>query len=616
MMDPQLKRLLGYTKPYKWYVFLNVFNNALYSFFGMLTFLVLKPMLDVLFGATVPGDVKKPVWEGLKHIKTYLSDWMTYYWSGYLQSHTAGDALKLVIITVIGLVFLKNFFGYTGLFFGTLLRNGMLRDLRLELYQKIEHLPVGFFTDRRKGDILTRITGDVNQVKNAALVILEMLVRDPLTIVFTLGAMWFLNTQLTIFILIFVPVSGAVISLIGKKLKQQNIEQQRLASEFLSHTEETLTGIKVIKSFNAEDLFYTKFKNIMQRLYRSMNRLANRQNLASPLSELLGVMVIAGIIGYGGHLVLIKHSLSASAFVTFIGLAYNILTPAKNIARAGYAVRRGMGSAQRVFEILDMPVSIKDKPNAVSKKSFDSEVKFERVYFKYEADEVLKDVSFTIPKGSTVALVGQSGSGKTTLANLLIRFYDVTGGSIKMDGMDIRDIKIKDLRSLMAIVTQESLLFNDTVRNNIAIAKPDATDDEIIRAAKIANAHDFIMQLPQAYETQIGEGGNKLSGGQKQRINIARAVLKNPPLMILDEATSALDTESERLVQEALDKLMKNHTSLVIAHRLSTIKNADLIIVMEHGRVKESGTHAELMQKKGIYHKLVMLQSFDDWTAD
>ncbi len=616
MMDPQLKRLLGYTKPYKLFVGLNILNNALYSFFGMLTFLVLKPMLDVLFGAGVEEKTVKPVWQGIKHAKSYFSDITAYYWSGYLEQHTEGEALTLVIFMVILLVFLKNLFGYAGLYFGTLLRNGILRDLRLQLYKKIEQLPVGFFTDQRKGDILTRITGDVDQVKDAVIVILEMLVREPLTILFTLGAMWFLNAQLTVFILIFVPVSGAIISLIGKKLKQQNIEQQKVSSEFLSLTEETLTGIKVIKSFNAEDLFYAKFKDIMARLYRSMNRLANRQNLASPLSEVLGVMIIAGIIGYGGHLVLVKHSLSASAFVTFIGLAYNVLTPAKNIARAGYAVRRGMGSAQRVFEILDMSVPIKDKPDAVSKTSFDEKIEFDRVYFKYEADEVLKDVSFTIPKGSTVALVGQSGSGKTTLANLLIRFYDVTRGSIKMDGIDIRDIKIKDLRSLMAIVTQESILFNDTVRNNIAIAKPDATEEDIVRAAKIANAHDFIMRLPQGYDTPIGEGGNKLSGGQKQRINIARAVLKNPPLMILDEATSALDTESERLVQEALDKLMENHTSLVIAHRLSTIKNADLIVVMEHGRVKETGTHAELMKQKGIYHKLVMLQSFDDLTAD
>ncbi len=610
MSQNHLKRIARYAKPYKKHVTVNVISNILYSFFGMLTFLVLYPMLNILFKVETPQVKSEPVWQGIGGMKKYLEDWLAWQWSEYVSTHSSQEALAVVIGLVLFIVFLKNFFGYLAMVYATILRNGILKDIRAQLYAKILRLPLEYFTDKRKGDTIARITSDVYEVQMTSMTLLEMMVRDPMSILFTVIAMWMLNARLTVFIFIFVPLAGLIISLIGKKLKQSSLEVQQVNSRFLSHVEESLSGIKVIKAFNAEKLFTEKFISIIKEMFRKTNRMVNRQNLASPLSEVLGVAVIAGIIAYGGHLVLVEKSLSASVFVTFVALAYNVLTPAKNIAKAGYAVRRGMASAQRVFAIMDADEKIKDKPHAISKKSFEKEIALEHVHFKYEADEVLKDVSFNIPKGSMVALVGQSGSGKTTIAHLLMRFYDVTSGAIKIDGTDIRDIKLKDLRNLMAIVTQESILFNDTVRNNIAIGKPDATDEEIIQAAKVANAHEFIMELPQGYDTNIGDSGNKLSGGQKQRINIARAVLKNPPIMILDEATSALDTESERLVQEALDRLMQNHTSIVIAHRLSTIKNADKIVVMEKGRVKEFGSHRELMQQKGIYYKLVMLQSF------
>jgi len=610
-MDKNLRKIVAYAKPYKKFISLNILSNILYSFFGMLSFLVLIPMLDILFNVK-PGEIPpEPEWKGIMHAKTYGEEWLAHYWALYVQTHETSHVLVAVIALVLVIILLKNLFGYGALVFATFLRNGILRDIRKDLYRKILSLPVGFFSERRKGDTFSRITSDVWEVQNTTMIFLEMIIREPTTILFSVAAMWMLNAKLTIFIFIFVPLAGLIISAVGKKLKQSSMDVQRVNAKFYSHVDETLSGIKIIKAFNAEKLFTRKFDHILDLMYRLTNRMANRQNLSGPLSETLGVAVIAGIIGYGGHLVLIEKSLSPSVFMAFIALAYNVLTPAKNIAKAGYAIRRGLASAERVFEIMEAKDEIPEKPDALPKKSFDDKIELDHVSFRYELDDVLKDVSFTIPKGYTVALVGQSGSGKTTIAHLLMRFYDVTRGAIKIDGIDIRDIKKKDLRDLMAIVTQESILFNDTVRNNIALAKPDATMDEIIQAAKVANAHDFIMELPQGYDTVIGDQGNKLSGGQKQRINIARAVLKNPPVMILDEATSALDTESERLVQEALDKLMEKHTSLVIAHRLSTIKNADKIVVMEKGRVIEEGTHRELMEKKGIYHKLVTLQSFD-----
>ncbi len=600
-----------YVKPYKKFAFLNIISNVFYALFSTLAFLVFIPLLKVLFSEDVQKAVPKPEWTGIEHIKEYSGQLLNYHWLDYINTHGQKQALTLVIILVISIVFLKNLFNYLALFFMTFLRNGVLKDMRDDMYDKVLSLPVPFFSERKKGDVIARMTSDVNEVKNAALIVLEIIVREPLTILFTIVTMLYLNYKLTLFVFLFTPVAGYIISMIGKKLKKASHLVQKENSQFLSLIEETLTGLKIIKGFNAEPIFSKKFKKITDNIYHYSNAMINRQNLAHPASEFLGILVIVAIVWYGGQLVLDEKSLSPAVFITFIALAYNVLTPAKAIAKASYTIQKGMASVERIFNILEAKNPLEDKPNAIHKKSFDKEIRFDKVSFKYELDEVLKDISFDIKKGEMVALVGQSGSGKSTIANLLLRFYDVTKGSIKIDGTDIRDITKKSLRNLMGLVTQDSILFNDTVKNNIALGKPDASMDEIIRAAKIANAHEFIMELPNGYDTNIGDSGNKLSGGQKQRLNIARAILKNPPVMVMDEATSALDTESEKLVQDALDKLMKDRTSVVIAHRLSTIKNADKIIVLHKGQIIEIGNHKELMDKKGTYHNLIMLQSFE-----
>ena len=423
--------------------------------------------------------------------------------------------------------------------------------------------------------------------------------------------MFSLSVKLTIFVFIFIPVSGIIISWIGKSLKKHSQRVQQENGIFLSVLDETLNGLKVIKGFNGEQRFISTFKNSTARLYKFANDLAHRQNLASPTSEFLGIIVIAVILLYGGRMVLVDNTLTPDQFITYMALAYNILTPAKAISKASYKVKSGNASADRVLEILQTESTIKDTSDASLKNEFTTSIELHNISFKYEDDLVLKNFSLTVPKGTSVALVGQSGSGKSTIANLVTRFYDVNNGAIAIDGEDIRAITKHSLRSLMGLVTQDSILFNDTVKNNILLGKEHASDEEIINALKIANAWEFVKDLPQGIETNIGDAGGKLSGGQKQRLSIARAVLKNPPIMILDEATSALDTESERLVQDALEKVMEHRTSIIIAHRLSTIQNADKIVVMSKGEIAEQGTHAELLSKNGVYKKLVDMQSFD-----
>jgi subfamily B ATP-binding cassette protein MsbA len=569
--------------------------------------MALIPMLNVLFEKETALRIK-PQWTGIKHIKDFIFDNLNYQITLMTDEKGQMTALLYMVGLIILIFLLKNIFNYAAMFFITFLRNGVLKDIRNEIYEKSIRLHLAYYSEKRKGDMMSRISGDVSVVQNSFLSVLELLVKEPLTIIFTLIGMLALSTKLTLFVFVFIPISGYIISVIGKKLKQQSSIAQKEQGYFLSLIDESLGGLKVIKGFNAEAFFSKHFNKSTHRFYTISNKLLNRQNLASPMSEFLGIVVIAALLWFGGRMVLLEKTLDAASFIAFMGLAYNILTPAKSISKAVYSVRKGNAAAERVLDVLYTKNPLEDKKDAKEKDSFNKEIVFNHLSFKYEDDWVLKDFDLTVKKGQTVALVGQSGSGKSTIAALLTRFYDVNKGSILIDNIDIRNLKKSSVRGLMGLVTQEAILFNDTVKNNILFGIEDSTDEQIINAAKVANAHDFIMKLPKGYDTNIGDSGGKLSGGQKQRLSIARAVLKNPPIMILDEATSALDTESERLVQDALEHMMQNRTSVVIAHRLSTVQKADLIVVLKEGKIIERGTHKELIAAKGTYKMLVDMQ--------
>ena len=603
------KKIFKFAIPYKKYIFLNIFFNILYALFSALSFLSLMPMLEVLFGDNKRTYIK-PEFDNLSNFGNNLEEWLNFQVSSY-----AGDdpkkALIFVILTVIILFFFKNFFNYIAMFFITFLRNGVLKDLRESVYKKIITLPLPFFSEKKKGDVISRITADVLEIQHSFLSVLELIVREPLTIFFTILAMFLISFKLTAFVLFFIPISGFIISLIGKSLKNTSNLVQEEQSEILSITEETLQGLKIIKGFVAELFFIDRFQKTNNKFYNYSNKLINRQNLASPISEFLGISVIGVLLWYGGQLVLIDLQLNPAAFLTYMGLAYGVLTPAKAISKASYSIKKGNAAAHRVIEILESESSIKDAKNPVKKSNFENEINFKNVSFKYEKENILKQMSFKIQKGQTVAIVGQSGSGKSTIANLIPRFYDVSEGDISIDGVNIKDLLKSDLRNLIGLVTQDSILFNDSISNNIKLSNSKVNSNEILEAAKIANANEFIEKIENKFESNVGDGGGKLSGGQKQRISIARAVLNNPPIMILDEATSSLDSESEKLVQDALEKLMKNRTSIIIAHRLSTIQNADLILVINNGQIAEKGNHEELIKNKGIYFKLINLQSFN-----
>lgn len=605
------KKILRFAKPYKKYAILNIIANIFYALFSALSFVALIPMLDVLFGDKDANKIQEePVYQGLGSAKDFFKDYLSYH-VHQISQDDASVALMLVIGLVIALFFLKNIANYLAMFFITFLRNGVLKDLRNAMYKKTVELPLSYYSEKRKGDTIARITSDVLEIQHSFLSILELIVREPLTILFTIATMLLISVKLTIFVFIFIPVSGFIISLIGKSLKKKSDLVQKEQGLFLSILEETLGGLKIIKGFNAENIFNNKFQESTNKFYNYSNKLLNRQNLASPASEFLGISVIAVLLWYGGNMVLEEGTLDGSSFIAYMGLAYNILTPAKGISKASYNVKKGNAAAERVLEILETDNKIKDPVNPVEKKEFTSALHLNNISFAYEKEKVLKNFSATVNKGETLALVGQSGSGKSTIANLITRFYDINEGEIKIDDTNIKDMTQHNLRDLMGLVTQDSILFNETIEANLRIGKPDATEAELIEALKVANAYEFVKDLPKGLQTNIGDSGNKLSGGQKQRLSIARAVLKNPPIMILDEATSALDTESEKLVQRALENMTKNRTSVVIAHRLSTIQNADRIIVMQKGEIVEQGKHNELIAKKGTYKKLVDMQSFD-----
>ena len=605
-----IKKLSRFIIAYKRYGILNVICNVFYALFSTLAMVSLMPMINVLFGEGEKVHIK-PIFTTWSNAKDYLGDYINYIVTTTSEESGPQMALFYMITLIISMFLLKNIFNYLALYFMTFLRNGVLKDLRNEIYDKIVKLPIAYFSEKRKGDIIARISGDVNEVQNSLLAFLELIVKEPLTILFAIIAMLTISPKLTLFMFLFIPISGYIISIIAKTLRKSSEKVQREQGEFLSTLEETLGSLKVIKSYNAEAKFNSKFQESTRRFFNFSNILHTKQHLATPISEFLGIVAIAALLWFGGTMVLIEKSLSGGAFISFMALAYQILTPAKAISKASYKVKAGNAAADRVLEIIETQSPVEDKVNAQTKEDFTSNITLDAIDFKYEEELVLKNFTLNLPKGKSVALVGQSGSGKSTIANLLTRFYDVTNGSIKIDGIDIRDLTKHSLRNLMGLVTQDSILFNDTVKNNLLLGKENATDEDILKALEIANAWEFVKDLPKGIHTNIGDSGNKLSGGQKQRLSIARAVLKNPPIMILDEATSALDTESERLVQVALENMMKNRTSVIIAHRLSTIQNADTIVVMQKGEIVEQGKHQELIAKNGVYKRLVEMQSFE-----
>ena len=598
-----LRHVLGYKKEF----ILNVFFSILYAFFSAVAFLSLMPMLEVLFNGSKKITVK-PLLAKSESLGNFIENWLNFQVSSY-SGNDNQKAILFVVGIVIVLFFLKNVASYFALFFSTIIRNRVIKDLKESIYNKIIVLPIDYFSKNKKGDLIARMSSDVMELQNSFLSIIEILIRDPLTILFTLSAMFIISSKLTFFVLFFIPVSGFIISYIGKSLKRKSLVVQKEQAELMSITEETINGIKIIKTFLSENFFVNKFDKTNTKYLNFSNKLINRQNIAAPLSEFLGILVIGVLLWYGGKLVLIEMELKPAAFITYMGLAYGVLTPAKSLSKAFYSLKKGNAAAERVFEIIDMQSEYQENDKDFDVEEFKKEIEFKDVDFKYDENYVLNKINFKVKKGEMVAIVGASGSGKSTLINLLPRFYELNNGDILIDGKSIKSLSLKKLRNLISIVTQESILFNASIEENILLGNQD--QHKLIEASKIANAYEFINEYEEKYKYNVGDNGSNLSGGQKQRIAISRAVISNSPILILDEATSSLDSESEKLVQDALEKLMKNKTSIVIAHRLSTIKNSDKIIVLDSGKIVESGNHDELINKNGYYSKLIKLQSFN-----
>jgi ATP-binding cassette, subfamily B, bacterial MsbA len=594
-------RIFSYLKNYKSKIALYFLCIILSIVFGIASFGMLAPFFDLIFNgdsSKLSNTIDNPAMEALRNLMLNQT--------GKLSSV---GALALICVIIIISIFLKNLFVYLSFYILNPLKNKIVNHLRTEIYHKILQLPIGYFTEQKKGDLISRSTNDVGEVEGSLVGALEGWIRDPLTIIINFAVLFYISPQLTIAILVCIPVIGFILGRISRTLKKQSNEAAIKNGESLSIMDETLNGLRVIKAFNIESLLKARFENTNNELLTAKNKISRRRDLASPVSEVLGVLVFVGILWFGGQLVLgQKIPLAPSTFLAYLALFYNIINPVKALSTSFSNMQKGSAAIMRIEEVLNTPVTVDDNPNGKQLTSFNDSIEFRNVRFAYGDALILDNINLVVKKGQTVALVGSSGAGKSTLADLVPRFHDVTGGEVLIDGIDIKDYSLHSVRSLMSIVTQEAILFNDTIGNNIALGKQDATEEQIIEAAKIANAHEFIIKKEGGYKSNTGDRGSKLSGGEKQRLTIARAVLKNPPILILDEATSSLDTESERLVQDAINNMMQNRTSIVIAHRLSTIRHADEIIVLQKGKIVERGNHDELLSQDGFYRKLVEMQ--------
>lgn len=606
MFKTLLKR---FVPPYKKSVVGVLFFSILSTVLSLFSFALIVPILEILFGISNPVE-QAPEYNGFGNAFDFLKDYLFYYVTIFMTTYGKIQTLGVLAVGLIVMTFLKVITYYLSSLFMAYMQTGVVKDLRNNILDKILTLPIGFFTEEKKGDIMSRVSVDVTDVEASIMGSLDMLIKNPIIILIYLFVLISVSWELSLFVFIMLPLAGLLMGVVGKNLKKDSLEVGKEQGNLTSQIEEMLGGLRIIKAFNAEGKISNRSHNQTRRIRDAILKVVKRQYLAHPMSEFLGTMIISIVVCYGGYLILCTNSgLQASVFIYYILIFYSIINPIKELSRASYNVRKGMGSLERIDKIMTAENPISSPENAIVLDNFKNEIEYKNVYFKYKNDWILEDINLTIKRGKTIALVGQSGSGKSTLVDLLPRFWDVNAGEILIDGVNIKNIPLISLRSLMGNVNQEAILFNDTFYNNIAFGVENATMEDVVKAAKIANAHDFISVTEFGYDTNIGDRGCKLSGGQRQRISIARAILKNPPILILDEATSALDTESEKLVQEALENLMKNRTTIVIAHRLSTVRNADEICVLEKGKIIERGNHDELMTQKGAYFNLQQSQS-------